>query len=333
MIRVQMKHSLVLALAIAIGLAVAWAGLWNRADRIDVADPPQDAPGGAPQVAENPASPAAPTPTTALRLEDLAERTPSGSAGDLFQARGWEEEAKPPNEPPPSATATAPQPPPLPFTYFGRWMEGRHVVVFLSRDAQNYTARVDDVLDRTYRVDTIHNDRLVMTYLPLGVQQTLMFAGASAQVGTDRSSTEAAQALLRVVAPSEIAVGQEFNMALSFDLGQTVSVERGSVELVYDPTVLRVSALMSAHVTQKGDAVPADRGRIVVEMAGGHIGHAGPSAVARFQVIAATPTSTQVRIAMVTAADDEDRNLTVGGPDAHRLNIVRAPPAKLPGDH
>lgn len=72
--------------------------------------------------------------------------------------------------PPPLPTA-----PPLAFTFLGRMVDRGEVTIFLSKDGRQYTVKVNDVLDDTYRVGRITATDAVLTYLPLNTQQTLAF--------------------------------------------------------------------------------------------------------------------------------------------------------------
>ncbi|HAN55168.1 MAG TPA: hypothetical protein DCQ77_02695 [Betaproteobacteria bacterium] len=55
----------------------------------------------------------------------------------------------------------------------GQLVEDGTLTVFLSRQDQNYAVKAGDSLDGTYRVDKVENRRLVLTYLPLNMQQSL----------------------------------------------------------------------------------------------------------------------------------------------------------------
>ena len=79
------------------------------------------------------------------------------------------------NLPPPP-----PQAPPLPFTYLGKMIDGEQTTVFLTRQDRNYVVRLGDTLDGSYRVEKIEEDRVALTYLPLGTEQTLPFAATPA---------------------------------------------------------------------------------------------------------------------------------------------------------
>ncbi len=63
------------------------------------------------------------------------------------------------------------------------------VVLFLSRNDVHYVARVNDVLDGTYRVDKISDNEAVLTYIPLNVQQTLPFGPENLRLGASTSSS------------------------------------------------------------------------------------------------------------------------------------------------
>jgi hypothetical protein len=65
--------------------------------------------------------------------------------------------------------------PELPFTFVGRMIDGNEVSLFLSRNDRQYVAKVNDVLDNSYRVDKITAVSAVLTYLPMNTQQTLTF--------------------------------------------------------------------------------------------------------------------------------------------------------------
>ncbi|MGH8698612.1 MAG: hypothetical protein ACREVS_19150, partial [Burkholderiales bacterium] len=84
-------------------------------------------------------------------------------------------------EPPPTAVRRSlppppPQAPPLPFAYLGKMVDGAQTTVFLAASDRNYLARAGDTLDGRYRVESIAEDGLAFTYLPLGTKQVLTFA-------------------------------------------------------------------------------------------------------------------------------------------------------------
>ena len=80
----------------------------------------------------------------------------------------------PPPPPPPPAPPTAP---PLPFRYLGRLDDAKTLTAFLQKSEQVYAVRPGEVIEGTYRVDTIQPGVITLTYLPLAIQQTLAAGG------------------------------------------------------------------------------------------------------------------------------------------------------------
>jgi hypothetical protein len=66
-----------------------------------------------------------------------------------------------------------PQAPPVPFLFLGKITEGGETQIVLYRGGRTSTVRHAGPLDDQYQVDEIHDDRLVLRYLPSGVQQVL----------------------------------------------------------------------------------------------------------------------------------------------------------------
>lgn len=54
-------------------------------------------------------------------------------------------------------------------------IDGNDVILFLSRNGRQFTVKTNDIMDDTYRVDKITGSDAVLTYLPMNVQQTLVF--------------------------------------------------------------------------------------------------------------------------------------------------------------
>jgi hypothetical protein len=164
-------YAIVLLLALT---AVRWAGGQDRAEpRATVAYQAERSERPAREGSATGNAEAAPT----VRLDQLERRAAAAPAGDPFQARSWEPElvVVRSNLPPPP-----PQAPPLPFTYFGKLVDDEKTTVFLARLDRNYIVRLGDTLDGTYRVASIEEDGVALTYLPLGITQTLPFAAAPA---------------------------------------------------------------------------------------------------------------------------------------------------------
>jgi hypothetical protein len=64
----------------------------------------------------------------------------------------------------------------MPFTYIGKMVDGKKVVIFLLKNDVQYVAQINDVLDGMYRVDDISDDEVVLTYIPMNARQTLALA-------------------------------------------------------------------------------------------------------------------------------------------------------------
>jgi hypothetical protein len=62
----------------------------------------------------------------------------------------------------------------------GKMVDDGATTVFLAKQDRNYTARVGDTLDGTYRIESIDDHAVVVTYLPLKQKQTLPFGEAGA---------------------------------------------------------------------------------------------------------------------------------------------------------
>lgn len=73
---------------------------------------------------------------------------------------------------PPAITAP-PSIPALPFRVLGRYVDGGEDTVFLQFGEQNMVARVGDVLNEQYKVESISAGVLTLIYLPLNQRQTL----------------------------------------------------------------------------------------------------------------------------------------------------------------
>ncbi len=112
-----------------------------------------------------------------LALDKLHQRENGEDAkiADVFQSKSWYVPPPPPKPVPPPP----PAPPPLPFSYMGKLEEGGRLTVFLTKQDRNYAVKVGDTLDGAYRVDSVEAQRVVFTYLPLNMQQTLSIGGVN----------------------------------------------------------------------------------------------------------------------------------------------------------
>lgn len=143
----------------------------TRASAGLVAEPgsPSAAPGAAPQARGSLQA------SSTLDLSKLGRKPSVIEGGNPF--------VLPPPPPPPAPRvrkATAPPPPPpqqappLPFRMIGSINEDGKVTIFAARDNGDVVSlRVADIVDNTYRVDSINNQQMTLTYLPLNQKQTL----------------------------------------------------------------------------------------------------------------------------------------------------------------
>ncbi|MBX3640312.1 MAG: hypothetical protein KF888_07350 [Nitrosomonas sp.] len=119
-----------------------------------------------------------------LNVDQLGQRKFDPLAGELFASTSWA--PKPPPITPQQQAAMlqqqrakvktpppAPTPPPLQFKYIGKAIEGNRTWVFLTQADENYIAKVGEKIDDRYRLDTISDESVTLTYLPLNAKQIL----------------------------------------------------------------------------------------------------------------------------------------------------------------
>ena len=121
--------------------------------------------------------------STYIDIDQLGKRQFSAQAGDLFASQSWapkrpqitpQQQAEMMQQrmqakaPPP-----APTPPPLKFKYIGKAIDGNKTWVFLTDNDENYVTRIGQNVDEQYRLDTINDEEVMLTYLPLDAKQTL----------------------------------------------------------------------------------------------------------------------------------------------------------------
>ena len=219
-----------------------------------------------------------------------------------------------------SAAPAPPQAPLVPYAYVGKGSDARGRFAVLSRDDRIYMVRFADVVDGAYRVESIGEDRVLLTYLALGTRETLLLSGSggrNASVTDSLSSAAASQeATLLVTGPRQAAIGEEFTLMVGLEAGGVGMLQDGNVELYYDTKVLRRSIADAAQ--------SADSGRARVDISGSYIGHSAPTPV-QFRVVATAPTTTEIRIVPLNVADAEGRNVAVSGPEGYRLTVVAGP--------
>ncbi len=132
--------------------------------------------------AREPASPPATNGTTPqaslpdLDLDKLIRASRTNKITDLFASKAFIP------APPPAAVAITPAPPPpppapttppLPFRYFGKWVDGEKTAVFLWQNNESRSVSAGDTVDGTYQIESITESSVNFIYLPLGSKQTL----------------------------------------------------------------------------------------------------------------------------------------------------------------
>ena len=123
-----------------------------------------------------------------LAVDLLGQRQFNAEAGNIFKSTSWvparpqptaqqqqaalarqaDQAARRAAAPPPAPTA-----PPLAFKYIGKAIHGNETWVFLSEAEENYVTKLGRQIDDRYRVDTMNDETVTLTYLPLGAKQTL----------------------------------------------------------------------------------------------------------------------------------------------------------------
>jgi hypothetical protein len=158
-----------LVLGVALAAAVGLVLFGDRTPQDAVVEPaarPAAAIAATHRTASKPALPEAilPLAPRAALVDD-----PAG-AGDAFATRDW---TPPPPPPPPEPPPPAPVAPPLPFTFIGKSLEEGAWEVYLAKGERTYVVRDKDLVEGSYRVESIKPPLMTLTYLPLGQTQQL----------------------------------------------------------------------------------------------------------------------------------------------------------------
>ena len=119
------------------------------------------------------------TPDT-LMLDTLQARSMAQvDKEDMFKSKSWYVPPPPPPKPkyvapPPTPPPPPPTAPPLPYKFTGSFQEpGQKLVVYLSRGDKLYSVSAGDILEGTYKIESINAGQLVILYLPLNISQNL----------------------------------------------------------------------------------------------------------------------------------------------------------------
>ena len=116
--------------------------------------------------------------THAVRMAALVtDRSASSAlAGSLFHVQSWyvPPPPPPPAPPPPYVPPPPPTAPPLPFAFMGSYKteDGASTYYLMSGD-RVFDVKIGDHVDSTYSVDGVEGGQLLLTYMPLKIQQSL----------------------------------------------------------------------------------------------------------------------------------------------------------------
>lgn len=91
---------------------------------------------------------------------------------DVFAVKSWA--PLPLLQAPVAVQPVIPVAPPLPFRYVGQLgeLDGK-VAVYLARGEDVYTVKVGDLIEAQYRLDSLDETKVTLTYLPMNQQQIL----------------------------------------------------------------------------------------------------------------------------------------------------------------
>jgi hypothetical protein len=153
--------------------ALAGSGSFVTASRFGASDARVDV-----VEATRAAAPTAPAVSPSKETAPIGrERIASEGGGDAFRTATW---TPPPPPPPPAVPAPPPPPPPpptappLPFVFVGLLeQKASRPTAFLAKGEALVVAAVGDVIDGTYRVESLSPAGIVVTYLPLNQRQSL----------------------------------------------------------------------------------------------------------------------------------------------------------------
>lgn len=92
---------------------------------------------------------------------------------DIFAAKSWAPPPPKPVAPLPPPPPPPPSAPPMPYKFIGKMDDATSLKAFLNRGERVYVVSVGEILDHTYRVDSIKAGQMTLIYLPLNIPQTL----------------------------------------------------------------------------------------------------------------------------------------------------------------
>ena len=105
-----------------------------------------------------------------VQLKRVERKASVKASGEVFQPKSWYV----PPPPPPPAPPPVPTAPPLPFQLLGKVVNPDGTfTIFLSSQNRVFLVKGGETIDGMYHVEGITDKQLVLTYLPLKMQQYL----------------------------------------------------------------------------------------------------------------------------------------------------------------
>lgn len=156
-----LSRQAILGLALLASLLAAFAPEAETSEPAGVAEP---------VVRREPSTAVVSSPAEELGLVHRLQRSDVALSDiDPFRPKSWY--VAPP--PPPPSPPPKPMAPPLPFRYMGMFEDQGKATVYLVRGEDSFAVAQGDKFAGSYRLDRIDRGALVISYLPLSVQQTL----------------------------------------------------------------------------------------------------------------------------------------------------------------
>lgn len=203
----------------------------------------------------------------------------SEARSELFGSQSWQ-----PPAPKIVVAPVAPTAPPLPYRFAGKLVQDGKLQVFLSRGETAIPIKQGEILDGTYRVEAIGEDRITVVYLPLGHKENIPVnsalqtagagvaaAGASAPAngmqagpgtiptasvipfaaGAADRKTDSKPAQLLWAGPQQVKLGAPFSVSLRVTSEQPVRAS--PMQFKFDPKLLETIAVKPGGFFGKGD--------------------------------------------------------------------------------
>lgn len=136
------------------------------------------------------------------RLLTLPDRSPLGeSRTGLFSSHSWQSPASR-SAAIVAASPVTPDPPPMPYRFAGTLVQDGKLQVLLAKGDAVIPVQEGETIDGEYRVDSIGEDQITLTYLPLKKKEVIPFfssllpalAGALARAGSDQVAAQSVPA-------------------------------------------------------------------------------------------------------------------------------------------